>query len=136
MSDIIAIKKALHMLDHVMLWIARGFAAFAAFFASCLFLDQGLFKGDILFCGSLLVAAIIWVACTWSLNQPSSRLFLGISSVIYLIAVLHLADDAVRERPNDIKFWIAPMVGSIAMIWVACRPLGKFQDATSFVNHV
>jgi hypothetical protein len=114
--------RALRMLDHVMLWVARSFAVFAVFFASCMSLD-GFAKGDFIFFGSCLSLTILWLICTWSLRQRWARLFLGITSGMYLAAVfIYIAYDLQSLNLNSAHFFIFPLFGSVAMFWIALHP--------------
>jgi hypothetical protein len=112
--------KALSMLDHVMLWVARGFAAYAVFFAIINLVD------GIIFFGSLLIATVLWLICTYSLHHRWARLFLGITSTIsaffFGALLLQFTSGIPYLGISELIFPFVGLLGSASLLWVSFHP--------------
>jgi hypothetical protein len=147
--------KALQMLDHVMLWVARGFAFSAlisvffsleeiftiqftydvrdAFFWCCIHALQ--------FVGSFPAAILVLILCAlsnislWLLRKNICRLYLGLSSgLLVLVLVCSMLLDAKYSLFN----WRASLtlIGFVSMLWASLRPPQKFIPFPNPVNLV
>jgi hypothetical protein len=115
--------KALQMLDHVMLWVARVFAAYAVFFA---LINLGDRIDRMIIFGSFFIISISWLVCTWTLSHRWAHRLLGITStLIALIFGALLLQTAHNMDNSDLTVLILPfvgLVGSSTLLWIACRP--------------
>ncbi len=78
--------KALSMLDHVMLWVARGFAVLFLLFGLLvlcmeLCIPPDYLKRSLLLGILLPVVAVVWLASLWNLNLVT-RLLLGVTATV------------------------------------------------------
>jgi hypothetical protein len=129
--------KALPMLDHVMLWVARIFTALILA-TSCIVIwyccnSQTLHRfmtHEIV----QSVTAILWLISLWLLYSKIARFCLGLSAAFFLVRVAYLAMSRVAELAHinqaslahiiaqDILMNGIPLFGFASMIWVAVHP--------------
>jgi hypothetical protein len=122
--------KALAMLDHVMLWVARGFAIFALGWAISE-MDES-FSHDYWISKYVvagLLASVLWVAASWSLRKDTSRLYLGLSgALLFSLYFCHLMDLLFMHPypPFGRRYfsivWL--LIGFLAIAWTGFRAPG------------
>jgi hypothetical protein len=140
--------KALPMLDHVMLWVARVLTILL-FVWSCLLLvnsftpQYGPFRNstsiDLFSC----LLSALWIFCLWKIHSRVARFFLGISSacllakaLINLVGIVWDLAQATDGTHDGVVYWAGlfmsmliftsiPLLGLISLIWVSVRPQQK-----------
>jgi hypothetical protein len=111
-------------LDHVMLWVARGFVV-ALFAYVCMTSRPALIPH---------IVIILWGVALWRYTNLTSRLFLGVSSSLALVIVpLVIIVTIYGKGPDKIQGppsfgFCFSLVGYVSMLWTACRArtLAKF----------
>jgi len=117
--------KALPMLDHVMLWLARTWAVYLLLFYFAFSTRAFLVYGD----GFLKafwcpLAAFVWLVCLWSLRHGSARIYLGTFSLLCLVRLV-TSIVSILGRADNIDVYILNLLGVcgfLAVIWIAIRP--------------
>jgi hypothetical protein len=126
--------KALQMLDHGMLWVARA----TSFFICLTFLSHVLVAWhDIFWMGipynpPFAINAILFgiasaysLLCLWNPQRMLNRIYLGLFASLFLFGVVYEAGQHSLLSNTPEYFWIhyAPIIlGLPSMIWVAIRP--------------
>ncbi len=142
--------KALLLLDHVLLWVARIYAGFtlgyllyiARYFAWSdyrlieiarrhhLALQwRGDFSIEAFNFSFLLIVAALWNLSLWCLRKDAGRLYLGLSSALMFLAFVWAMTDALVNLVNypSMLNWQeclndgSAMTGFFAMAWTALR---------------
>jgi hypothetical protein len=122
-------SKVLQMLDHVMLWIARGFAILFSIFGSLtlVFLIDYAHKHPgaaeaVSLITALDIMYISWGVALWLLSHSLARTYLQITILIYLavslLGYVGFLDDLLRP---DLSLFRLILAGSIAIFWTATR---------------
>jgi hypothetical protein len=127
--------KALPMLDHVMLRVARLFAGIFLLLWLFLFVLPLLYPPHIrehaLVLSALLVLSIFWNLSLWNLNKGLSRLVLGLSALSWLIFLFwNISQDAAPDF-GDMVFILFNFAGIASMFWVAIWPPDSFHSVNS-----
>ncbi len=119
--------KALQMLDHVMLWVARIYITLVFLLLVIIEINQQDYQQSfrhgngpiLLIC--VPMPALTAIMCLWSLERISARLYLG--ACVTLIFLW-----GIRERivfpywsPEPL-FLLINTLGLISVLWVATRP--------------
>jgi hypothetical protein len=104
--------KALPMLDHVMLWVARVFIILA-FIATVI---DSFAPNPVTAKFFVLSLAVLWLVSIWQFKRPVCRYILGFSSFFFLI-YFPLSHPFF---PISLHYCI-PMTGLIAIFWTALR---------------
>jgi hypothetical protein len=112
--------KALPMLDHVMLWMARVFIALAL--GATIY--DSFFNYNLKIENCLLVGlAVLWFVCILQFKRLPCRVVLGISSLVFLVSFSQS---------------FLPMTGFVATFWTAIRApyIQKSASSSNSVNSV
>jgi hypothetical protein len=137
--------NALPMLDHIMLWVARGvvlYVVIASFFSCASFGPHpGQFHIDIsesLF----LIEGVLWIMCLWHPLSTIVRLYLGLSSGFFFALASFSVLKILLLFPHlnvsyVFHYILIPLVGFGSMLWVSIRPpsIFKTSDPHSHENH-
>ena len=145
--------KALPMLDHVMLWVARVFAGLAfLLYAIWLLNSFGPQRGPIYnsLTEDLLVASgfLLWIIGSFQLCSKVVRFCLGLCSSLCIIWLLYVAVKqliAFSHITASVSHFISvflfvpgiPIMVFGSMLWVSLRPPQntKSSDSYSFPHH-
>ena len=137
--------KALSMLDHVMLWIARGFAAISLTFV--LFLVKRQIQDDIRFShlvalthrirfqdpitsyytpSVILLVIMLWNVSLWILRSNIGRLYLVLSAAVMFSVFTWTMSQTLLDHPRLPNFgFYGLLLGIIATVWTALRSPGQ-----------
>jgi hypothetical protein len=141
--------KALAMLDHVMLWVARVFAFVVFSYVMYVFFDASWFcyhalkhlghyfalrysMAEVLNyeMDVFLVASILWNITVWWLRKDAGRIYLGLSGTLMFSAYVWRILDALVWHSNWLDWQEcfssgSIMIGFFAMVWIAFRAPGQ-----------
>jgi hypothetical protein len=147
--------KALLMLDHLMLWVARLFAF--SVLINVFFTLEEIFRIQftmdvretffwrcitaLQFVGSFPVLILVFILCAlsnislWLLCKNICRLYLGLStSLLFLFVVCSMLLDA---NHSIFDWWVSlTLIGCVSMLWASLRPPQKFIPSLNPVNLV
>jgi len=114
--------KPLQMLDHVMLWIARGFTISLLAWCSISNIHQPTFSPVL--CGYLSVF-LLWAIGCWLFAKRFVRIFVGITSALFLSAMTYfvaMGDVTINWRAAEDCLVVAYVVaGTASLMWIAHR---------------
>jgi len=124
--------KALSMLDHVMLWIARIFAVWilATSFIGLFYYPGNLTDHRLITEVITDVVAFLWLISLWLLDSKITRLCLGLSAGFFLVRVAWIAPGLLGQfhhmgpsyQARFLLMFGTSILGVAAMIWVSLRP--------------
>ena len=147
--------KALPILDHVMLWIARIFA-FSSLISMFFTLEEIFrlqFTMDVRetffwrcitalqFVGSFPVLILVFILCAlsnislWLLRKNICRLYLGLSTSLLFLAFAYSKLHDVNLSLFDWRDNLT-LIGCASMLWASLRPPQKFIPSLNPVNLV
>ncbi len=124
--------KALPMLDHVMLWVARATSLLLCIkFASMVLVAwHNIFWLGITYNGTINailfgIASAFSLLCLWYPRRMPNRIYLGLLATVFLFGATYEAGqhDLLSNAPSYFLIHIAPIIlGLPSFMWVALRP--------------
>jgi hypothetical protein len=121
------------LIDYVCLWAARVFAALnillLVYVAQFAFAPARLHRWTLLdsvrACElfAMVALSIVWVVSLWTLRNNTSRLFVGLSALLYSFLLIWSVSrgSGFADLPET-AFTVVAFAGLPSMIWVALRP--------------
>jgi len=120
--------KALPMLDHVMLWVARGFATLVLIACVTMSYSTNPYISERL---AWWFVSTLWFVGTWWPGIEIGRLFFGISSAFFLTCYLIAFFESPLLLTNNTLILDIIALGFASMLWTACRPPKKSNHDTN-----
>jgi hypothetical protein len=128
--------KALAMLDHVMLWVARGFSVLFLLFGLLvlcmeLYLPPDYHKRNLLLGVILPATAILWLVSLWNRNLVT-RLLLGITATACFVSTASTFADCLMnylafgpfssDFASNLVVTFLALCGMASVMWISIRP--------------